>query len=68
WKIERRRSSDTCDTSVLEDAFARQQRLRDMQSYVKQMEESGRQRRRYYRGRAVENSHLEREEEYHRFG
>ncbi|CAK9075922.1 unnamed protein product [Durusdinium trenchii] len=69
------RAWERCHQDLYEDAFARQQRLRDMQSYVKQMEEDNhkdrmmkcqegiKQRRRYYRGRAVENSHLEREEE-----
>ncbi|CAJ1358884.1 unnamed protein product, partial [Effrenium voratum] len=69
------RAWEKCHKDLYEDAFARQQRLKDMQSYVKQMEEDDqrqrkmqcqegiKQRRRYYRGNVDGRSHLEREEE-----
>jgi len=69
------RPAETCHADLYEDAMARQQRLKDMQSHVKTVEEEEqkirvsqfetgiRQRRRYYRGNEDTRTHLEREDE-----
>eukprot|EP00931_Biecheleriopsis_adriatica_P017315 TRINITY_DN12456_c0_g1_i2.p1 TRINITY_DN12456_c0_g1~~TRINITY_DN12456_c0_g1_i2.p1 ORF type:complete len:905 (-),score=128.08 TRINITY_DN12456_c0_g1_i2:83-2497(-) len=69
------RTTDKCHADLYEDAFARQARLKDMQSYVSKVEETEqrkrvelaqekiKERRKYYKGNGDNRSHLEREQE-----